>query len=102
MANPGHQLPVFGVNHTPLSLTLDGCVGWANDEHEALILVQKLPETKEAEAAMSLLFGGEYRLGGVKIERMILQDDDGAHYTSTFGRHRYQNVFRAFLDRKRD
>ncbi|MFA4834675.1 MAG: hypothetical protein WC749_01185 [Dehalococcoidia bacterium] len=102
MANPAQKLPVFGVNYIPASLTLEGCVGWASDEHEALKLVQALPETKEAESMMSRQFGVEYRLGGVNQERMILQDDEGPHYSSTIGRHRYQEVFRAFLDLKRD
>jgi hypothetical protein len=102
MTNPVQKLPVFGVNYIPASLTLDGCVGWAGDEHEALKFVQELPATKEAELIMSRQFGAEYRLGGIKKERMILQDDEGPHFSSTIGRHRYQEVFRAYLDLKRD
>jgi len=98
MSNPVQKLPVFGVNHIPASVTLDGCVGWASDEQEALRLVQSLPETQETESMMSRQFGVAYRLAGVSKECMIVKDDKGPHYSSTLGPHRYQEVYRAYLD----
>lgn len=102
MTNPVHKLPVFGVNHMPSAGTLDSCVGWARDEQEAFKLVESLPETQETASMMSRQFGVEYSLAGVSKERMILKDDEGPHYSSTIGYHRYQEVYRAFLDSKRD
>lgn len=102
MTNTVQKLPVFGVNYIPASGALDGCVGWAGDEQEAFKLVQSLPETQETESMMSRQFGVEYRLAGVNKERMIVKDDKGPHYSSTLGNHRYQEVYRAYLDCKRD
>ena len=102
MTNPVHKLPVFGVNYIPASVTLDGCVGWASDEQEAFKLVEGLPETQETASMMSRQFGVEYRLAGVNKERMIVKDEQGPHYSSTLGHHRYQEVYRAYLDCKRD
>lgn len=100
MSNPVQKLPVFGVNHIPATITLDGCVGWASGEHEALKFVQCRPETLETESMMSRQFGAAYRLAGVNKERMIFKDDKGPHYSSTLGPHRHQEGYRAYLDRK--
>lgn len=96
---PAQKLPVFGVSYDPASVSLDGCAGFASDEHEALKLVQGLPETQETVSMMTRQFGVEYRLAGIKKERMIIKDEKGPHYSSTLGNHRYQEIYRAYLDR---
>lgn len=99
MTDSIQKIPVFGVGFNPAPLTLEGCSGWAENEDEALKIVQGLLETTELVTIMSHQFGVEYRLAGVKRERIVIKDDEGQHYNSLFGRHRYQEVFRAFLER---
>lgn len=96
------KLPVFGVTYVPGSPTLEDCVGWACDEHEALQLVQELPETAMTASVMSRQFGGEYALGGVIRDRKIIQDPEGPYYSADLGTHRYQEIFRAYLECKTD
>lgn len=97
MPNHVERLPVFS---GPPSLTLEGCVGWASDEHEALQLLRDLPETKEIEAGFSSHFGWACQLAGVERKGMILQDDEGPYYRSEWGRYRYQDTYQAFFDRQ--
>lgn len=51
---PAVKLRVFGVNYIPASLTLEVCVGWASDEHEALQLVQATHRSERAKIVVRL------------------------------------------------
>lgn len=100
MKTSSERIPVFGVVSPPVSLSLEGCVGWASNEEEALKIVGSLPETLDAARVMSREVGAEYHLGGVYRDCKVVQDEDGLHFSSRWGRYRFQDVFRAYLDVK--